>query len=103
MIGDVIPLNPRAFDDALELVRFAASNGFPFAAMLGLGRTFFSDYWNLREIAGLTRYDEAEMIARIEAAGFSVARAPTNIGHNAKRMTFIAQARERCRAAARHG
>ena len=41
----------------------------------GLIRTYFSDYWRLRKSLGLTRYDEAEITAKLEAAGFSVERA----------------------------
>jgi len=93
VIGDVIPRHLRAFDDAMELVRFSARNGFQFAALAGLARTYFSDYWSLRKSLGLTHYDEGEIAAKLEAAGFAAERAPTNIGHNAKRMTFLAHAR----------
>jgi SAM-dependent methyltransferase len=93
VVGDVIPRQLGAFDDAVELVRFGAQNGFPLAALTGLIRTYFSDYWNLRKSLGLTRNDQTEIVARLEAAGFAAERARTNIGHNAKRMTFLARAR----------
>jgi len=35
------------------------------------------------------RYDEATMIAKLANWGFSAARQPRNIGHNAARMTFV--------------
>jgi hypothetical protein len=47
----------------------------------------------LRKSLGLTRYDEGEIVAKLEAAGFTAERARTNIGHNAKRMTFLGHAR----------
>lgn len=93
VIGDVIPHHQHAFDDAMELIRFAAREGFPFAALIGLARTYFSGYWNLRRSLGLARHDEAEFVTKLNAAGFSAERAGTNIGHNARRMTFLAHAR----------
>ena len=70
--------------------RFAARNGFLGAALIGLGRTFVSDYWRLRSHLGLTRYGEAAVMQKLAAAGFSARRAPANIGHNPARMTFLA-------------
>lgn len=93
VIGDIIPRDIRALDDAWELMTFAVSEGFGFAVAAGLVRTYFSDYWNLRKALGLTRYDPGELVARLAVAHFSAKRAPTNIGHNTKRMTFLAHAR----------
>lgn len=93
ILGDVIPRRASALGDALTLLRFGAQEGFYWAALRGLFRTYFSDYWRLRKAHGLSRYDEAAITAKLEAAGFSVQRARTNIGHNAKRMTFLAHAR----------
>ena len=45
------------------------------------------------QILGLARYDDDEIAAKLEAAGFSAERARTNIGHNSKRMTFLAHVR----------
>ena len=59
--------------------------------MLGLIRTFFSDYWRLRTKIGLTRYSEQDMAGKLVAAGFKVTRAPANLGHLATRMTFLAR------------
>ena len=58
--------------------------------LVGLGRTFVSDYWRLRSNLGLTRYGEAAVLEKLTAAGFSPRRAPANIGHNPARMTFLA-------------
>jgi SAM-dependent methyltransferase len=91
ILGDVIPPHVSALTDAWALIRFGAANGFLGAALIGLVRTFISDYWRLRSSLGLTRYSEAAMVEKLGAAGFSARRAPANIGHNAARMTFLAR------------
>jgi hypothetical protein len=45
----------------------------------------------LRARVGLQRYGEAEMVAKLAAAGFTGSRAHFNIGHNPWRMTFVAR------------
>jgi SAM-dependent methyltransferase len=92
ILGDVIPPDVSAATDATALLRFAGANGFFIAAMFGLVRTVaLTDYMRLRTNLGLTRYGEAEIAARLEAAGYSAQRAPENIGHNPARMTFLAR------------
>jgi SAM-dependent methyltransferase len=91
IVGDVIPPNVTALTDILALFHFAATNGFFFAAMTGLVRTVLSDYRRLRATLGLTRYSQAAMEARLEAAGFTTTRGRRNIGHNPARMTFLAR------------
>jgi SAM-dependent methyltransferase len=91
ILGDVVPPEIPAWQDALALLRFARANGFFGAAIIGLVRTVLSDYWRLRSRIGLTRYGEAAMIAKLAAAGFSATRAAVNIGHNPARMTFLAR------------
>jgi SAM-dependent methyltransferase len=93
VLGDVIPQKLTALEDARMLLRFGRQHGFYWAALSGLIRTFFSDYRRLRKALGLTRYDTAKITAKLEHAGFSVEPAPTNIGHNSKRLTFLAHAR----------
>jgi SAM-dependent methyltransferase len=93
VLGDVMPKRVSAIGDALALLRFGVQEGFFWAAMGGLIRTYFSRYWQLRKSLGLARYSEEEIAGKLEAAGFSVSRASTNIGHNARRMTFLAHAR----------
>ncbi len=90
VLGDVIPPKVSPLTDAAALLRFAAAHGFLVAAVLGLVRTVFSDYPKLRAALGLTLYDEAAIINKLGAAGFTVQRAPENIGHNQARMTFVA-------------
>jgi SAM-dependent methyltransferase len=91
VLGDVIPKRVSAFGDGIALLRFGAQEGFYWAAVRGLLRTYFSNYWKLRKSLGLRRYDEADVIAKLKAAGFDAQRAPTNIGHNRARMTFLAR------------
>jgi SAM-dependent methyltransferase len=93
VLGDVIPRKVSALTDAMALLRFGSEEGFTWQALKGLVRTRFSNYWQLRKSLGLERYDEGEITAKLEAAGFAVQRARSNIGHNAKRMTFLAHAR----------
>jgi SAM-dependent methyltransferase len=91
ILGDVIAPGLFAVNDVTALVRFAASNGFLGAALVGLVRTLVSDYPSLRSKLGLTCYGEAAVIEKLAAAGFSATRLPANIGHNPTRMTFLAR------------
>lgn len=91
LVGDVVPPDASALSDSWALLRFGWRDGFFFAAVVGLVRTFFSDYWRLRAKVGLTRHSEQEMAGRLAAAGFAVTRAHSNLGHLATRMTFLAR------------
>jgi SAM-dependent methyltransferase len=91
VVGDVVPPDASALSDALALLQFGWRDGFFCAAVLGLVRTFFSDYRQLRAKVGLTRYSEQEMAGKLAAAGFGVVRAPANLGHLGTRMTFLAR------------
>jgi SAM-dependent methyltransferase len=93
VVGDVIPRKGSAFADARALLRFGWQEGFFWAAVRGLFRTYFSDYWRLRKRIGLSRYDADEIAAKLETAGFAAAPARSNIGHNDKRTTVLAHAR----------
>lgn len=93
VVGDVIPRNQAALGDALALLRFGREEGFFLAALRGLVLTYFSDYRQLRKDLGIARYNKDEMIGHLEAAGFSAELASSNIGHIAKRMTFLAHVR----------
>jgi SAM-dependent methyltransferase len=90
ILGDIIPPQVGARADTLALLRFAADDGFLCAALLGLLRAGTSDYRRLRAQLGLTRYDEAEIVAKLRAGGFSAHRADANIGSNPTRMTIVA-------------
>ena len=93
IVSDVLQPNVAAAADAIALLRYAKAKGFFFAAVWGLTRTLFSNYWRLRTRLGLTRYAETVMIEKLYASGFSAQRAPKNIGHNQARMTFYARPR----------
>ena len=90
VIGDVVQPDTPAWKDALALLRFGWREGFFCAALGGLVRTAFSDYSRLRKEAGLSRYSQGQMIAKLEAAGFRAERQAENIGHLQTRMTFVA-------------
>jgi SAM-dependent methyltransferase len=91
IVGDIVPPKLAAPAAALALLRFSAANGFFWAAVGGLIRIFVSDYLRLKKTVGLSHYDEAAMLAKLKAAGYSATRAPCNIGHNPWRMTFLAR------------
>lgn len=94
IIGDVIPPELSPIVDVRALLVLALRNGFFFAAILGLARTFFSPYRTLRGKLGLTRWNAPVMLGLLHGAGFDAARAPRNIGHNQARMTFVAHLRK---------
>ena len=91
IVGDIVPARLAAPYAALALLRFGAANGFFWAAVGGLLRIFVSDYLRLRKTVGLSHYDEPAMLGKLKAAGFAAKRAPRNIGHNQRRMTFLAR------------
>jgi SAM-dependent methyltransferase len=90
VLGDILQPNVGMGADVIALLRFAREHGFLQDALIGLVRTALSDYRQLRSKIGLQRYEEAEVIGKLEAAGFVAVRAKDNIGHNPARMTFVA-------------
>jgi ubiquinone/menaquinone biosynthesis C-methylase UbiE len=90
VLGDILRLEVGAATDVIALLKLAVKNGFLTDALWGLARTALSDYWQLRQSIGLQRYSEAEMIAKLKAAGFTASLAKTNVGYNPSRMTFVA-------------
>lgn len=90
VLGDVLRPDVGMPRDVAALLLMAGRHGFMKDALLGLARTALSDYRELRTKIGLQRYSEAEMLAKLRAAGFSASRAKRNIGHNPWRMTFVA-------------
>jgi ubiquinone/menaquinone biosynthesis C-methylase UbiE len=91
VLGDILQPDVGMPKDVIALLRFARANGFMKDALWGLARTALSDYRELRSKIGLQRYSEAEILAKLEAAGFTAVRAQRNIGHNPWRMTFVAR------------
>jgi SAM-dependent methyltransferase len=91
VLGDVVPPHLAAPAAAFALLRFGAANGFFWAAALGLMRIFVSDYLRLKKTVGLSHYTEAAMREKLKGTGFVADRAPRNIGHNQRRITFLAR------------
>jgi len=91
VVGDILRPEVGMPRDVIALLRFAARHGFLKDALIGLVATALSDYRQLRAKVGLQRYSEAEMTAKLAAAGFTASRAHANIGHNPWRMTFVAR------------
>jgi ubiquinone/menaquinone biosynthesis C-methylase UbiE len=91
ILGDILRPEVGMPRDVIALLRFASTHGFLKDALIGLISTALSDYRQLRSRVGLQRYGEAEMIAKLAAAGFTASRAHFNIGHNPWRMTFVAR------------
>src|SRR5204863_7550896 len=91
VLGDILRPEVGMARDVVALLRFAATCGFLRDALIGLISTALSNYRELRSKVGLQRYSEAEMIAKLAAAGFTASRALMNIGHNPWRMTFVAR------------
>ena len=90
VLGDSPRPDVGLFTDVMALLRLAGRHGFLKDALTGLVATALSDYRQLRSHFGLQRFSQAEMMARLAAAGFDATRAPANIGYNPARMTFIA-------------
>ena len=90
VLGDVLKPRSSALSDAVALLSFGRKYGFFKEAIEGLLRTAMSDYRVLRARLGLARYGEAAMIAKLRRCGFAAKRAAENLGHNQRRMTFIA-------------
>jgi len=91
ILADIIPPNAGALGDAAALMRYAFANGFAAAAIVSMIRTMFSSYRKVRAELGITRYSQAEIMAKIAAQGFAVERLPFNLEHNPTRMTFRAR------------
>jgi len=91
VLADIIPKDVSPVDDARALLDFGLHGGFLFAALAGLVRTALSDYRTLRQQYGLSFYDEADMREILADHDFTCQRAAQNIGHNQKRMTFVAR------------
>lgn len=91
VLADVIPPGDTMVADTLALLRYARREGFLIAAIKGLMATAVSDYPKLRRKLGLSTYTEAEMLAKLEDAGFEAERRQPNFGFNQTRMTFIAR------------
>ncbi len=91
ILADVIPPDVSPVTDAKALLSLAWQGGFLKSALLGLGRTAFSEYRKIREEIGLAQYTEEDIADIAGEAGFGIERMPRNLGHNPSRMTFEAR------------
>lgn len=91
ILADVVPPGGGIAADVSSLLGTAARNGFFLAALGGLALTLVSDYRRLRQAIGLTTYEEAEIFALLEQAGYRAERRARNFGFNRRRMTVIAR------------
>lgn len=88
VLGDILPPGLSPLTDASALLSFGWQGGFFLRALLGLVRTFFSDYRQVRAALGLQHYRENDALALLAAAGLNARRLPRNLGHNQARMAF---------------
>jgi ubiquinone/menaquinone biosynthesis C-methylase UbiE len=91
IVADVIPPDVGALTDLAALLRYAWSNGFLVAALVGTARTAFSSYSRLRQKLGIAKYTEAEFHGILTKAGFAAERLPRNMEHNPARISFRAR------------
>ncbi|MCA0406734.1 MAG: class I SAM-dependent methyltransferase [Proteobacteria bacterium] len=88
VLGDLLPPGLSPVTDAKALLSFGFNGGFLIPAMLGLVRTYFSEYRNIRSALGLMHYAPEEAVGVLEAAGLKGKRLARNFGHNQVRMAF---------------
>jgi ubiquinone/menaquinone biosynthesis C-methylase UbiE len=88
IIGDIIPPDHTIFADAGALLALAWQEQFMTKAVIGLVRTFLSDYRKIRADHGLTCYAQSELEQMCERLGLTIKRTPLNIGFDQGRMTF---------------
>lgn len=91
VISDVIPPQLGPVRDAVELLKFAQMESFMPQAVVGLMRTAFSGYTRMRKLTRLSKFSEGDFLKLLRDGGFRAVRLPRNIGHNQRRMTFMAE------------
>lgn len=90
LVADVIDPTTSPFQDVASQLRFAASEGFLGAALMGLGKLALSDYARIRKQAGFSTYRREDMLGLLRAAGFEAAALDRNIGPTPHRHAFLA-------------
>jgi hypothetical protein len=88
IISDIIPKNISGFKELLTLLSVAAKNNFLMDAILNLFRMMKGEYASLRKSHNLTKYDEDEIFALLQEAGFSP-EIHSNIGLNKDRYCVV--------------
>lgn len=87
-LADIIPPDAGMVPDIVSLLATGARHGFFVAACVGLARTWFSRYRQIRNQAGFSMYDERDIAELAGKHGFRAERLPRNVGFNQQRMTF---------------
>lgn len=90
IVADVMRPDAGMAEDVADLLGFAWKEGFLPAALLGLARTFFSDYRRMRRTLGLARYTRQEFLGLLAAGGFRAEALRGNPGSNRHRLGFRA-------------
>lgn len=88
IIADIVNPASGVKHDVFALLGFGWRNGFFWAALLSLVKTYFSPYVAVRKQLGLTTYTEDDFIKMALAQGYKVERIHPNFGHNQSRMAF---------------
>ncbi len=86
-LGDIVQPDTGMIADVKALFAAGLKHGFLFDALIGLIKTFFSDYRRIRKEQGFSTYTEDEMTQLLVQAGYIVKRIP-NLGLSPHRMTF---------------
>jgi len=90
IIADVIPPDLSMVSDVISLLKFGLRNGFFFMSLVGMLKTFFSNYTSLRREVGLSVYSIEDFTNLLIQNGFEVKLMPRNFGHNQSRKCFCA-------------
>ena len=91
IIADIIPNDLSVWADISSLLKFGFKNGFFFSALLGLFKTYFSDYRSLKKDLGLSLYSSEDFINLMSRSHFRAKMEPFNFGHNQNRFCFSAK------------
>ena len=87
-LADLIPPDAGMVPDVVSLLATGARHGFFVAACVGLARTWFSRYRQIRNQAGFSTYGQRDVEALAGRHGFKAERLAANVGFNQQRMTF---------------
>ena len=90
IIADVIPPDLSMVSDVISLLKFGLRKGFFFMSLVGMLKTFFSNYTSLRREVGLSVYSIEDFTNLLIQNGFEVKLMPKNFGHNQSRKCFCA-------------
>ena len=91
VIADIIPPNHPILKDVISLLKFALINRFLLVSLIGLFKTYFSEYTHLRKNLGLSFYAPQNFIEMLSNRGFRARLESENFGHNQNRVCFTAE------------